>query len=115
MSAALLKRQFESELGGHLDWQSRPSIETVSTGIAEIDRTLGGLPRGCLTEIVGPVSSGRTSLLTSMLAAATARQETCALVDTDDAFIRPRPKRRGWICRACCGSAAGMTRRRRLK
>ncbi len=86
MGAAALKRQFESELGGHLTWQTRPALETVSTGIPEIDRAMGGLPRGCLTEITGPASSGRTSLLTAMLAAATARQETCALVDADDAF-----------------------------
>jgi RecA/RadA recombinase len=31
-------------------------------------------PRGGLVEIVGPASSGRTSLLLSILAAATARQ-----------------------------------------
>ncbi len=86
MTASALKRQFESTLGGPLDWQAQPAAETVSTGIPEIDRILGGLPRGCLTEIVGPASSGRTSLLLAMLAAATARQETCALVDADDAF-----------------------------
>jgi recombination protein RecA len=86
MKASALKRQFESALGGPLDWQSRPTVETVSTGIAEIDRAIGGLPRGCLTEIVGSASSGRTSLLTAMMAAATERQETCALVDADDAF-----------------------------
>jgi hypothetical protein len=86
MVASALKRQFESELGGPLDWQARPAVETVSIGIAEIDLALGGLPRGCLTEIVGPASSGRTSLLMAMLTTATARQETCALVDADDAF-----------------------------
>jgi len=86
MPASSLKRQFESVLGGPLDWRARPPLETVSTGIAEIDRALGGLPRGCLTEIFGPASSGRTSLLAAMLAAATMRQETCALVDAADAF-----------------------------
>jgi recombination protein RecA len=86
MSAAILKKQFESELGGLLDWQSRPAPETVPTGIAEIDSVIGGLPRGSLTEIFGPASSGRTSLLISMLATATARQESCALVDGGDAF-----------------------------
>ncbi len=44
------------------------------------------LPRGCLTEIFGPASSGRTSLLLSILAAATERDEVCALVDAEDAF-----------------------------
>jgi recombination protein RecA len=86
MTALALKRRFESELGGPLDWHARLPVETVSTGIAEIDLAIGGLPRGCLTEIMGPASSGRTSLLMAMLTAATARQETCALVDADDAF-----------------------------
>jgi recombination protein RecA len=86
MGAAVLKQQFESVLGGHLDWQSKPLPETVRTGIAEIDSATGGLPRGCLTEIYGPASSGRTSLLISILAEATGRQEICALVDADDAF-----------------------------
>ena len=86
MPASALKRRFESALGGHLEWQKRPEPETVSTGIDDVDRVLGGLPRGCLTEITGSQSSGRTSLLAAMLAAATARQETCALVDADDAF-----------------------------
>jgi hypothetical protein len=64
----------------------RPAPEMVSSGIAEIDALTGGLPRGCLTEICGPASSGRTSVLLAALAAATQRQETCALVDTTDAF-----------------------------
>lgn len=86
MTASVLKRQFASALGGSLDWQARTSAETVSTGIAGIDSAFGGLPRGSLTEIAGPASSGRTSLMIAMLAAATGRQETCALVDADDAF-----------------------------
>ena len=86
MPAAILKKQFESQLGGLLDWQSRPAPDTVPTGIAEVDGAIGGLPRGSLTEIFGPASSGRTSLLISILAAATARQESCALVDAADAF-----------------------------
>lgn len=86
MPAVLLKRQFESVLGRHLDWQSRPTPETVVTGISQIDSAIGGLPRGALTEIYGPASSGRTSLLLSILAEATARQEICALVDAADAF-----------------------------
>jgi replicative DNA helicase len=86
MGAAVLKQQFESVLGRQLDWQSKPLPETAQTGIAEIDSVTGGLPRGCLTEIYGPASSGRTSLLISILAEATARQEICALVDAGDVF-----------------------------
>jgi RecA DNA recombination protein len=64
----------------------RAAPEMVSSGIAEIDSLTGGLPRGCLTEICGPASSGRTSLLLAAMAAATQREEVCALVDTSDAL-----------------------------
>jgi hypothetical protein len=86
MKAATLQKQFESVLGSPLDWQARPAPEMLPSGIREIDDATGGLPRGCLTEIVGPASSGRTSLLLSILAQATAREEICALVDAGDAF-----------------------------
>jgi hypothetical protein len=64
----------------------RPAPRMVSSGVREIDALTGGLPRGCLTEICGPASSGRTSVLLAALAAATQRQEVCALVDISDAF-----------------------------
>ena len=44
----------------------------------------GGLPRGQLSEIAGPRSSGRTTLLLQVVAAATRRGEIAALVDTFD-------------------------------
>jgi len=74
--AAVLQKQFESVLGGHPDWQSRPVPEMVRTGVSEVDTATGGLPRGCLTEIIGQASSGRTCLLQSILAEATARDAT---------------------------------------
>ncbi len=64
----------------------RPTPEMVSSGIAEMDALAGGLPRGCLTEICGPASSGRTTLLLSALSAATRRGEFCAIVDASDAL-----------------------------
>jgi len=81
MPAAALKSEFQSLLGGHLDWQSRPRPELLPTAIPEIQ-----LPRGCLTEVFGPASSGRTTVLYASLAAATSRDEVCALVDADDVF-----------------------------
>jgi hypothetical protein len=39
-----------------------------------------------VTDIFGPASSGRTSLLFALLAQATAREEFCAVVDASDAF-----------------------------
>jgi hypothetical protein len=56
-------------------------------GVPALDARLpGGLPRGHVSEIVGPVSSGRTTLAWTWLAAATARGETAALIDTFDRF-----------------------------
>src|SRR5229473_6810595 len=64
----------------------RSSPEMVSSGIRELDALTGGLPRGCLTEICGSASSGRTSILLAALARATQRGEVCALVDASDAL-----------------------------
>jgi recombination protein RecA len=64
----------------------RPRPEMLSTGIPEVDAITGGLPRGCLTEICGPASSGKTSLLMATIAAATRRMETCVLIDASDSF-----------------------------
>jgi hypothetical protein len=57
----------------------------VPVDVAAIDRCLqGGVPRGHLSEIAGPSSSGRTTLLLHLLSAATRRGEIVALVDTLD-------------------------------
>ncbi len=64
----------------------RPALQMVSSGVREIDALTSGLPRGCLTEVCGSASSGRTSILLAALAAATQRQEVCALVDVSDAL-----------------------------
>src|SRR6185369_15111037 len=59
--------------------------EQASTGHAGLDAHLhGGIPRGHVSELIGPRSSGRTALLLRLLAAATARGELVALVDALD-------------------------------
>lgn len=64
----------------------RPAPDTASSGILQIDTLTGGLPRGCLTEICGPESSGHTTVMLSALAAATRREEICTLIDASDSF-----------------------------
>ncbi|HEX5227307.1 MAG TPA: hypothetical protein VFW44_06330 [Bryobacteraceae bacterium] len=66
----------------------RPDVtrECLSTGIAALDTIIDGFPRGAISEILGPDSSGRTTLVHALLAAATTRGEICAYVDTDDSF-----------------------------
>ena len=63
-----------------LGWRHPTDPETLPS-VQGID-----FPRGRISEIAGPASSGRTSLLLSILAAATHREEVCALVDAEDAF-----------------------------
>lgn len=62
------------------------TVERVSTGIPDLDLLTGGTPRGAVTEIVGTASSGRTSVILSVFAEATARGECVALIDGHDAF-----------------------------
>ena len=63
------------------------SMARLATGIPEIDRLLGGgFPRGRLSEIAGPASSGRTSLALALLSRCTAAGEVTAVVDCADAF-----------------------------
>ncbi|MGA2419271.1 MAG: hypothetical protein ABSG69_04260 [Candidatus Acidiferrum sp.] len=88
--AAALRLLVETALAGRvlapLEYRDRSLVQTVSSGIAEIDALTGGLPRGCLTEIFGEACSGRTSLLLAALAARTREGEVCGLVDGRDAF-----------------------------
>jgi recombination protein RecA len=57
----------------------------VATDVAALDMSLrGGLPRGQLSEISGPRTSGRTSLLFQLWAAATRRGDIVACIDTFD-------------------------------
>jgi hypothetical protein len=63
----------------------RDDAALAPSGIASLDARLGGgFPRGQLSEIVGPRSSGRTSLQLQLVAAATARGELVGLVDALD-------------------------------
>jgi hypothetical protein len=90
LSPSLLKGAFsDARLAGVTPasrLELRPAPDMVSSGIAALDALTGGLPRGCLTEICGPASSGRTTLLLAALAAATRRGEFCAVVDACDAL-----------------------------
>ena len=58
----------------------------ISCGVAEVDAMTGGFPRGCLTEICGGASSGKTSVMLAAISAATRSGETCVLIDASDSF-----------------------------
>jgi hypothetical protein len=61
--------------------------ERAQTGVPAIDAALGGgLSRGHLSEVVGPRSAGRTTILCHAMAAAVERGEAVALIDPCDRF-----------------------------
>ena len=74
---------FPTTLGFRPDARTR---ETLPSGMASLDALIDGFPRGAISEILGPESSGRTTLIHSLLAASTSKYEICAYVDTDDSF-----------------------------
>jgi len=119
--AALLRHIAASERLGAVRVASRlevrPKPEMLSTSVAAVDAiTGGGLPRGCLSEICGSASSGKTSLLLATMAAATCRAETCVLIDASDSFDPASGAAAGldfskflWIR---CGKASSVVGRR---
>ena len=67
--------------------EHEPRRARLSTGVAALDAELGGgWPAASLAELCGRRSAGRTSILHATLAAAIAREQTVALIDTAGAF-----------------------------
>jgi recombination protein RecA len=88
--AVVLKHIAQSERlvavrpASHLEVRPRP--EMVSTGIVQLDALTGGIPRGCLTEVCGRPSSGKSSMLLATMASVTRQGEFCVLIDASDSF-----------------------------
>lgn len=77
----------------------RPAIkvESIPTGSISLDYALGigGIPRGRVTEIFGPESSGKTTLCLHILAEAQKRGGIGAFIDTEHALDIAYAKRLG--------------------
>src|SRR5450432_3331734 len=63
-------------------------VSVIPTGSLAVDIALGvgGIPRGRVTEIYGPESSGKTTLCLHTIAEAQARGGICAFVDMEHAL-----------------------------
>ena len=63
-------------------------VDGISTGSLSLDLALGGygLPRGRITEVYGPESSGKTTLCCHVIANAQKQGGVCAFVDAEHAF-----------------------------
>jgi len=65
-----------------------PAVPCISTGCTSLDLALGigGIPRGRVTEIYGPESSGKTTLTLHLIAEAQKAGGTCAFIDAEHAL-----------------------------
>lgn len=82
MSAAPAIFLSKPALSNHLGWKHSTPASTLPCGVPAVDALTGGLPRGCLSELSGPHSSGRASLALSALAQSTQLGEHAAYIDT---------------------------------
>jgi hypothetical protein len=89
VEALLRERKLDRTLTSTLPERLREDA-AAPLGTDALDRALsGGLPRGQVSEVVGPASSGRTSIAWAALASATQRGESVVLIDTFDRFDPP--------------------------
>ena len=87
IESLLRARKLDVTLTSDAAWRAGDEDRIAATGSPAVDAALGGgLRRGHLSEVIGPRSSGRSALFVSMAAAAAARGEVVALVDTNDRF-----------------------------
>jgi len=73
------------------------SVPAISTGSISIDRItgIGGIPRGRITEIYGPESSGKTTLALHVIANAQKEGGVAAFIDAEHALDPTYAKRLG--------------------
>ena len=85
-------RQIEKQFGKgavmRLGQNPAMQIDAISTGSLTLDMALGigGLPRGRITEIYGPESSGKTTLALHCIAEAQKAGGTAAFIDVEHAL-----------------------------
>src|ERR1043165_8526068 len=71
-----------------------PAISTGSLGL-DIALGIGGIPRGRVTEIYGPESSGKTTLTMHAIAEAQKKGGLAAFIDAEHAFDKSYAERLG--------------------
>ena len=88
LTLSQIERQFGKGAIMKLDGQIKADVPAISTGSISLDFALGvgGIPRGRITEIFGPESSGKTTLTLSVIAEAQAKGGTAAFIDAENAF-----------------------------
>ncbi|MDD2464600.1 MAG: recombinase RecA [Desulfobulbus sp.] len=92
-----IHRQFGKGSIMRLGANERENIPVIPTGILSIDLALGvgGLPRGRMTEIYGPESSGKTTLALHVIAEAQKQGGNAAFIDAEHALDTSYAERLG--------------------
>jgi recombination protein RecA len=90
VDAAILaiEKQFGSGSIMRLGSAERQQVDTIPTGSIALDLALGvgGLPRGRISEIFGPESSGKTTLCQHLIAEAQRKGGVAAFIDVEHAL-----------------------------
>ncbi len=90
LDAALgqIERQYGKGSIMTLEGSNALTVEGISTNSISLDLALGGygIPRGRITEIYGPESSGKTTLCSHVVANAQKAGGVCAFIDAEHAF-----------------------------
>ena len=83
-----IEKQFGAGAIMRLGDNASMAVETISTGSIALDLALGvgGLPRGRVTEIFGPESSGKTTVALHVIAEAQKNGGQCAFIDAEHAL-----------------------------
>jgi recombination protein RecA len=92
-----IQRQFGKGSIMRLGSNEHQNIPVIPTGILSIDLALGvgGFPRGRVTEIYGPESSGKTTLALHVIAEAQKRGGNAAFIDAEHALDTAYAERLG--------------------
>lgn len=85
---AIYKQYGENAIMRLGDQNAKLNVEVIPTGCLIIDRALGvgGFPRGRITEIFGPESSGKTTLTLTIIANAQKQGGNAAFIDVEHAL-----------------------------
>lgn len=88
MALGNIEKQFGKGAVMKMGEKGTMNIESISTGALALDLALGigGLPRGRVTEIYGPESSGKSTLAMHVVAEAQRNGGICAYVDAEHAM-----------------------------
>lgn len=92
-----IEKQYGQGAIMQMDEQHYAKIEGINTGSLSLDIALGGrgIPRGRITELFGPESSGKTTLALHVIASAQKNGGVAAFIDAEHALDTTWAKRLG--------------------